>query len=108
MLETTGYHVLAALTPKEALALADLHAGRIDLLMTDVIMPEMNGRELSEKVAARCPDIGIVYMSGYTANLIAHRGVLEEGVSFIQKPFSRKELAVKVRSVLDGKAAVAR
>ena len=101
MLERIGYQVLAAGTPQEALRLAGEHAGRIRLLITDVVMPEMNGRELAERLRAICPDIQTLFMSGYTANIIAHRGALDEGVNFIQKPFSRKDLAAKVRAVLE-------
>jgi two-component system, cell cycle sensor histidine kinase and response regulator CckA len=81
--------------------MAAAHAGDIDLLITDVVMPEMNGRELSEHLHAQYPELETLYMSGYTANVIAHRGVLEEGVSFIPKPLSIKDLGVKVRQVLD-------
>ncbi|MCJ7596994.1 MAG: response regulator [Desulfobacterales bacterium] len=76
----------------------------IHLLLTDVVMPEMNGRDLAERIQAARPGMKVLYMSGYTANTIAHRGVLAEGTQFIQKPFSVKELAVKVRAVLDKKA----
>jgi YesN/AraC family two-component response regulator len=68
--------------------------------MTDVVMPEMNGRDLAEK-SALYPDINILFMSGYTANVIAHQGVLDDGVAFIQKPFSMADLTEKVRGVLD-------
>ncbi len=69
--------------------------------MTDVVMPEMNGRDLARHLIAVYPDVKLLFMSGYTANVIAHQGVLDEGVSFIQKPFSRADLLVKLRSVLD-------
>jgi len=100
-LERLGYQVLAANSPKEAMRLAREYAGVIHLLVTDVVMPEMNGRELAHRLHELYPDIKIIFMSGYTANVIAHRGVLEEGVNFIQKPLSRKDLAFKVRAVLD-------
>jgi two-component system, cell cycle sensor histidine kinase and response regulator CckA len=100
MLEKLGYRVLAADTPGTALALADEHAGHIHLLMTDVIMPEMNGRELALRLQARYPDLKRLFCSGYTADVIANRGVLEGGVHFIQKPFSMKGLAAKVREAL--------
>lgn len=97
-----GYHVLVATTPREvALQLAADHAGTIRLLLTDVIMPEMSGRELSTQLAASYPNLRCLFMSGYTADIIATRGVLEEGVAFIQKPFAINELASKVRAVLD-------
>jgi PAS domain S-box-containing protein len=102
MLERMGYGVLAASSPAEALRLARAHAGKIDLLMTDVVMPEMNGRDLAKQLTALCPDIKLLFMSGYTADVIAHQGVLDEGVYFIQKPFSKQELSAKIRKVLDG------
>jgi len=101
ILEKLGYTVLPAASPSEAESQAAAHAGDIDLLITDVVMPEMNGRELSEHLRAVHPELETLYMSGYTANVIAHRGVLDEGVSFIPKPLSIKDLAIKVREVLD-------
>jgi two-component system, cell cycle sensor histidine kinase and response regulator CckA len=101
ILEELDYTVLPAASPIEAKSLAAEHEGNIDLLITDVVMPEMNGRELSEHLHSLYPRLETLYMSGYTANVIAYRGVLEEGVSFIPKPLSIKELAVKVREVLD-------
>ncbi len=100
MLEGLGYTVLPTATPGEAIRLAREHAGRIDLLMTDVVMPEMNGRDLAKNVLSLRPDIRRLFMSGYTANVIAHRGVLDEGVHFIQKPFSQKGLGAKLREAL--------
>lgn len=100
MLQSLGYKVIAASTPGEALRLADEHSGEISLLMTDVIMPEMNGRELSRSILSKYPEMKILYMSGYTADVMAKQGVLGEGVHFIQKPFSMQELALKVREVL--------
>ncbi len=100
MLNRLGYNALTAGTPGEALRLAELHAGKINLFITDVVMPEMNGRDLADQLQARCPGIKTLFMSGYTANVIAHQGVLDEGVCFIQKPFSMKELAIKVREAL--------
>ena len=100
MLQRLGYKVLPAASPGEAIRLAEDHAGTIHLLMTDVIMPEMNGRDLAGKLLSLYPGLKRLFMSGYTANVIAHHGVLDEGVHFIQKPFSRNELAGKVREVL--------
>ena len=77
------------------------HAGQIHLLMTDVIMPEMNGRDLARTLLSLYPHLGRLFMSGYTADVIAHHGVLDAAVSFLQKPFSVKELAAKVRETLD-------
>ncbi len=102
MLREQGYAVLAANSPGDALRIAREHAGAIDLLMTDVIMPEINGLVLAEKLRAIHPDMKQLFMSGYTANVIAHHGVLDEGMQFIQKPFSLPNMAAKVREVLDG------
>jgi PAS domain S-box-containing protein len=103
MLEKQGYRVLTAGTPGEAIRLAEEHAGEIHLLITDVVMPEMNGRDLAKKMLSLYPDLKRLFMSGYTANVIAHHGILDDGVYFIQKPFSRKDLAAKVREALDQK-----
>ncbi len=102
ILENMNYKVIAAASPSQAMEMAHSHAGQIHLVITDVVMPEMNGRDLAGKITDLYPDIGLLFMSGYTANVIAHQGVLDEGVAFIQKPFSMKDLAVKVREVLDG------
>jgi signal transduction histidine kinase/ActR/RegA family two-component response regulator len=99
-LERLGYQVLTAHSPVQALAMAEEYPGRIDLLMTDVIMPEMNGRDLAKRLLASNPSLNRLFMSGYTADVIAHHGVLEEGVNFIQKPFTVKDLADKVRQAL--------
>jgi two-component system, cell cycle sensor histidine kinase and response regulator CckA len=103
LLESKSYKVLAARTPNEAMHLASEHSQEIKLLITDVILPEMNGKELSNQINKICPDIKYLYMSGYTANVIAHRGMLDEGVNFIQKPFTIQSLSVKVRAILDQK-----
>jgi|GEM_PF-546524 len=102
ILERLGYSVLTAHGPFEALTLVESHTGPIHLLITDVIMPRMNGKELAEHVATLRPEIRRLYMSGYTANAIAHHGVLEEGVRFLQKPFTLRTLAEAVREILDG------
>lgn len=101
MLERLGYQVIAASTPGQAIRLAQEYDGRIDLLITDVVMPEMNGRDLAKKLLSLYPNIKRIFMSGYTANVIAHQGVLDEGVHFIQKPFSLRTLSEKVWGVLD-------
>jgi len=101
MLEGQGYRVVGASTPGEALQLATEHVGDIHLLITDVVMPEMNGRKLAQNILSLYPGVKCLFMSGYTANVIAHHGVLDEGVNFIQKPFSKDDLTVKVREVLD-------
>jgi len=102
MLERHGYTVLKASIPGEAIRLAREHIGRIDLLLTDVIMPEMNGRELSENLVSIHPDIKLLFMSGYTANVITKHGVLNEGEHFIQKPFTMNDLGMKLREVMEG------
>ena len=102
MLERLGYTVLAASGPKQALQLAEAHPDTIHLLLTDVIMPDMSGRDLWQQLSALRPDLKCLFMSGYTANVIAHHGVLDEGVHFLQKPFSREALAAKVREALHG------
>jgi CheY-like chemotaxis protein len=101
MLEKLGLTVIAAVTPGEALRLAQTHSGNINLLMTDVVMPEMNGRELAKALLSLYPGVKRLFMSGYTADVIAHHGVLEEGVHFIQKPFTLERLSTKIREVLN-------
>ena len=103
ILEQLEYRVLAAGTPGGAIGLAEEHAAEIHLLITDVVMPEMNGRDLAKRMQSRYPSMKILFMSGYTANMIADRGVLDKGVNFIQKPFSMKDLAFKVREALGEK-----
>ncbi|MBF0303375.1 MAG: PAS domain S-box protein [Desulfamplus sp.] len=100
MLKRLGYKVLRASTPEEAINITLTYSGEIDLLITDVIMPEMNGWELSIRLRKINPYLRCLFMSGYTANVIAHHGVLDSGVHFIQKPFSIQELAQKVREGL--------
>ena len=104
MLEALGYSVLVSRRPSEALRLAGAHEEEIHLLLTDVVMPGMNGRELADRLLAIRPAMKCLYMSGYPADVIAHRGVLAEGVEFIQKPFSTKDLAIKIRKLLDAEA----
>ena len=101
MLEKFGYRVLCASTPGEAIRLTDMHDGDIHLLIVDVIMPEMNGRELAKQIVVLYPEIVCLFMSGYSGDVIAHHGMLDEGVNFIQKPFSMQDLVAKVRQILD-------
>jgi two-component system, cell cycle sensor histidine kinase and response regulator CckA len=101
MLGRLGYNVITANSPSEAKELAKAHDGKIDLLLTDVVMPEMNGREFANQLNGLFPEIKVLFMSGYTANVIAHHTVLDEVVNFIEKPFSINRLAVKVRESLD-------
>jgi PAS domain S-box-containing protein len=102
MLEKRGYKVLTAATPGQAIQLAREQRGRIDLLITDVVMPEMNGRDLAKNFLALYPEAKRLFMSGYTADVIAYQGILDPGVFFIQKPFSAQDLAAVVRKVLGG------
>jgi PAS domain S-box-containing protein len=102
ILEEQGYNVLAAETPADALTMALEYKNHIDLLVTDVVMPGMNGRDVRDAVVTRCPDIKTIYMSGYTADVVAHKGIMEEGSAFLQKPFSINALSLKVREVLNG------
>jgi CheY-like chemotaxis protein len=102
MLVYLGYTVLSANTPTEAIHLAKSYIGQIQLLFTDVIMPEMNGRDLAGHIMPLHPHLKVLFMSGYTANVIAHHGVLDHDVQFIEKPFSKKDLATKIRLVLNG------
>ena len=102
LLEQLGYFVLAAPSTSEAIALANQHAGKIDLVLTDVVMPEMNGRDLAHVVESRHPGIKRLFMSGHTRDLLANQGVLDRGINFLQKPFTRNGLAAKLRAVLDG------
>jgi PAS domain S-box-containing protein len=100
MLEQQGYTVLAARTPGAAIHMAGEHSGEIHLVVTDVVLPEMNGRDLATSLLSIHPFIKCLYMSGYTTDVIAHHGVLDEGVHFIEKPFSNQGLAAKVRQAL--------
>ncbi|MBU5613891.1 hybrid sensor histidine kinase/response regulator [Geomonas azotofigens] len=102
MLELQGYTPLAASTPEQALDLAGMHPGKIELLLTDVVMPGMNGHDLARRLQEKRPAIKTLFMSGYTSNVIVHHGVLEEGVAFIQKPFTMTGLALKIKAVLNG------
>lgn len=107
MLLKLGYTVLTAETPGEALRLARLPTTHLDLLITDVVMPEMNGRDLSRQIALLFPKMKILFVSGYTADVIAHHGVLEEGVQFLSKPFSISNLARAIeKAMLETPASV--
>lgn len=93
---------LVAAAPNDAIQVAIRHDGAIHLLVTDVVMPEMNGRDLARNLQSRFPGLKVLFMSGYTADIIIRQGVLDVGVNFIQKPFSIENLAVKVREALNG------
>jgi PAS domain S-box-containing protein len=101
ILKKQGYKVLEAANGEEAFMICEKHEGAIDLLVTDVVMPVMSGRELTDRLLLLQPKIKILYMSGYTDEAIVRHGVLEEGVNFFQKPFSMEALVLKVREVLD-------
>ena len=101
VLEQNGYAVITANNGTEALLALEAHDGPVHLLLTDVVMPEMNGRELFNRAIEKHPKLKVLYMSGYTDNVIAHRGVLDERVAFIQKPFNVNDLTAKIREVLD-------
>lgn len=101
ILEQQGYRVLTARTPESALEMAGQHSGEIHLLVTDVVMPGMNGRELKRQLTQRHPHLKCLFMSGYTADVIAHHGVLHDGVQFLQKPFTIESLAKKAREAIE-------
>lgn len=103
ILERSGYTVIDAAGPGEAIVACEKHSSDIHLLLTDVVMPAMNGSELEHRIRNLRPNIKALFMSGYTSNAIAHHGVLDRGVHFLQKPFTREMLLKKVRKVLDGK-----
>jgi CheY-like chemotaxis protein len=100
LLAAWGYEVLVARNGVEALEISGKHRGMIDLMVTDVVMPHMNGRDLAERVRQMRPEIKVIYMSGYTDNLVLQGGMVEEGSDFIQKPFSADTLAKRVRAAL--------
>jgi two-component system, cell cycle sensor histidine kinase and response regulator CckA len=103
MLETLGYRVIEASNGVEAMEAVRAHGGRIDLLLTDVVMPRMGGRELSERMAETQPGICVIFMSGYTADTILRQGIAETGRPFLQKPFTAQQFARKIRETLDAR-----
>ena len=100
-LASEGYEVTAVGHPKEALDLPEDALGRTQLLLTDVIMPAIDGHTLARKLVSKYPRLKVLYLSGYTQDSISERGVLDNGVNFLAKPFTRSALLAKVRSVLD-------
>ena len=100
ILERQGYSVLEASNGEEGLAVACQYPGPIHLLLSDIVMPGMNGRDLAGQLSQIRPDLKVLFMSGYTHNAIVHHGVLEEGLAFLEKPFTPETLAVKIRQVL--------
>ena len=101
VLEDGGYRVIDAGTPEEGLAAARSAGGRVDLLMTDVILPQMRGNELAARVREACPGVRVLFMSGYTDEAVGQHVVLDSNAHFLQKPFALAALLAKVRSVLD-------
>jgi DNA-binding NtrC family response regulator len=102
MLKLQGYKVLTAEKGEGAIELLTSHENQVHLLLTDVVMPDMNGLELYDKLSKICPELKVIYMSGYTRDVIAYHGMLDAGVNFLQKPFSVNDLALKIREVLAG------
>ena len=101
MLKKHGYRILQAADALEAMQISDKHSEPIDLLLTDVVMPHMSGRQLAEQLQPHRPQMKVLYLSGYTENAIVHHGVLEANVEFLAKPFSQEALANKIREILD-------
>jgi len=99
-LKPMGYKVMTARNGDEAIRLSNAYEGTIDVLLTDVIMPNINGQELANELKQSRPDVAVIFMSGYTDDVIAHHGVLDNGVNFIQKPITLTKLAHKLREVL--------
>ncbi|SHO53679.1 PAS domain S-box protein [Desulfopila aestuarii] len=106
MLDKLGYNVITAMSPTEAIRLIHEIQCKIDLLITDVIMPEMNGRDLAKNISTHCPGLKVLFISGYTADVIAHHGVLDKDVHFLQKPITGKDLAAKTREALEATATL--
>ena len=106
VLSERGYKVIEAHSPAEAERLASSNGAEIHLLLTDVVMPGISGRELAKRLTARFPHLRVMFMSGYTYNVIAQNGTLEEGISFLQKPFTPQLLTEKVREALDRSVSV--
>ncbi|HBB97646.1 MAG TPA: hypothetical protein DC054_19870 [Blastocatellia bacterium] len=103
VLDNEGYRLLEASNGVAALSICARYEERIHLLLTDVIMPEMSGRALADRLVPQYPEMKVLFMSGYTDDVIGHHGVLDAGTAFIEKPFALDVLARKVRDVLDGR-----
>ena len=102
LLEQNGYRVLESQDVTDALQIADKHQGKISLLLTDVVMPQMSGRLLAERLTARRPEMKVLFMSGYTDDAVLRHGILYDRTPFLEKPFTREALIRKVREVLEG------
>ena len=100
-IENEGYEVLAASSPMEAISIASEYPGQIHLLLTDVVMPDMNGADLANKLESMVPGLKTIFMSGYATDIVTRRGVVDEGVNFVQKPFTMADLVKIVRQMLD-------
>jgi two-component system cell cycle sensor histidine kinase/response regulator CckA len=102
VLEKYGYRVLEAANGEEALSVADRYDGPVDLLLSDVVMPEVNGRVLAERLSGVTPSLRVLFMSGYSDEAVYRHGEISPNAAFIEKPFTDRTLARKVREVLDG------
>ena len=105
VLKRQGYRVLETRHGGEALVASEQHQGKIDLLLTDVVLAQMSGRDIAKRLCPMRPDMKVLYVSGYTEEAIHHHGVLDPGTAFLQKPFTPSVLARKVREVLDAELA---
>ncbi|MEJ5273333.1 MAG: response regulator [Spirochaetota bacterium] len=102
MLKKLGYKVIIAESPQDALRIIEEENLKPDCILTDLIMPQMNGKELAERIKLKLPDVKVLYMSGYTDNVIVHHGILDKNVNFIQKPFLINELSQKLKQIFIG------
>ena len=100
MLKKQGYNVLSAATPGEAIKISEKNSEDIHLILTDTVMPEMNGRDLAKIILSHYPDLKCLFMSGYTADVIAHQDIEEDCINFIQKPFSKTHLLTIISQIL--------
>ncbi len=102
ILARNGYQVITAVDGRDAVEVATAHAGRIDLIVTDVVMPQMLGKEAAERIQALYPTVRVLFMSGYTGGVLDTQGVLESGVNLIEKPFTEASLLAKLREIITG------